>query len=55
LHAKVGAEVGVGEPLLTMYHRGRGAEAALELLRSAVVVAETRPEPPPLILKTLSP
>ncbi len=54
LHAAVGTEVTAGEPLLTMYHRGRGAEAALELLRGAVVVAETRPEHTPLILKTLS-
>ena len=55
LHAKVGAEVAAGEPLLTMYHRGRGFERALELVRGAVVVADARSELPPLILDTLSP
>ncbi len=55
LHAKVGAEVAAGEPLLTLYHRGRGFESALELVRGAVVITDARTEPPPLILKTLLP
>lgn len=55
LHVKVGAEVSAGEPLLTLYHRGRGFESALELVRGAVLVTDARTAPPPLILKTLSP
>lgn len=52
LHAKVGAEVRRGEPLLTLYHRGKGLESALELLAGAVTISETRVEAPPLFLDT---
>lgn len=50
LHAKVGTEVRRGEPLLTIYHRGRGLEDALKLLGGAVTVSETRTEAPPLFI-----
>ena len=50
LHAKVGAEVRRGEPLLTLYHRGKGLDDAVKLLNGAVVVSETRTEAPPLFL-----
>jgi len=54
LHAKVGDEIGAGEPLLTLYHRGgRGLADALELVRGAVTLADAPPEPPPLIVETL--
>ena len=53
LHAKVGAAVSVREPLLTLYHRGKGLEEALALLEGAVTLSETPTEAPPLILATL--
>ncbi len=52
LHAKVGAQVSRGEPLLTLYHRGRGLEEALTLLEGTVVISETPTKAPPLILAT---
>ena len=53
LHAKVGAEVSRGEPLLTLYHRGKGLEEALALLEGAVTLSETPTEAPPLILASV--
>ena len=53
LHAKVGAEVSRGEPLLTLYHRGKGLEEALTLLKGAVTLSETPTEAPPLILASV--
>ena len=53
LHAKVGAAVSVREPLLTLYHRGKGLEEALTLLEGAVTLSETPTEAPPLISATL--
>jgi pyrimidine-nucleoside phosphorylase len=54
LHAKVGAEVREGEPLLTLYHRRRGLGEALKLVAEAVTLSETRREPPVLIQERLS-
>ena len=53
LHAKVGAEVSRGEPLLTLYHRRKGLEEALALLESAVTLSETPTEAPPLLLASV--
>ncbi len=52
LHVKGGAEVRRGEPLLTLYHRGRGLEDAVKLLEGAVTLSKTRAEAPPLFLDT---
>lgn len=54
LHAKLGDPVTVGQPLLSVHHRGgRGLEAALQLLADAVDVADTAGVPQ-LVLETLT-
>src|SRR5690606_3087513 len=52
LHAKVGDPVAEGEPVATLYHRGgKGLEAALARVRSALTVADAA-EPVPLVVET---
>lgn len=53
LYAKVGDPVRAGDPLLTLYHRGKGLEDAHRLVGGAVVTSKARTEPPPLVLERL--
>ena len=53
LHAKVGAEVKEGEPIMTIYHRNeRGLQDALKLLEKAADI-KGEVDKPPLIFETL--
>ncbi len=54
LHAKIGDEVGAGEPLVTVYHNARGLEEAVRLLQDAFTFSAEPVEVPPLVLETLA-
>ncbi len=59
VHKKLGDEVAAGEPLVTLHYNGGGSggenlAAARELLNAAFTVAESAPQPQPLVLETLT-
>jgi pyrimidine-nucleoside phosphorylase len=55
-HAKSGARVAAGDPVMTVWAAGHeGLEAALPLLAEAVEYSDRAPEPRKLILKEIQP
>ena len=55
MHAKIGADLTAGQPLLTLYHNaGRGLEAARVALADAIGISSQPVQPKPLILERIA-